>query len=95
MPHPIHLHGHPFQVVKMGYPITDPDTSLFRGKSRDIRCLDEGCNQVTWSDPGWKNGQIPGVISEGAPLKDTIQVPAGGYTVIRFKADNPGMNQYK
>ncbi|KAI5644658.1 multicopper oxidase domain-containing protein [Phthorimaea operculella] len=27
---------------------------------------------------------------KNAPLKDTITVPDGGYTVIRFKADNPG-----
>ena len=26
-----------------------------------------------------------------APIKDTVIVPDGGYTVIRFKADNPGM----
>lgn len=25
-----------------------------------------------------------------APLKDTVTVPDGGYTIIRFKADNPG-----
>ncbi|XP_072946321.1 uncharacterized protein [Epargyreus clarus] len=27
---------------------------------------------------------------KNAPLKDTVTVPDGGYTVIRFKADNPG-----
>lgn len=26
------------------------------------------------------------------PLKDTITVPDGGYTIIRFKASNPGNN---
>lgn len=25
-----------------------------------------------------------------APIKDTVTVPDGGYTVLRFKADNPG-----
>ncbi|CAG9122108.1 unnamed protein product [Plutella xylostella] len=25
-----------------------------------------------------------------APLKDTVTIPDGGYTVVRFKADNPG-----
>ena len=24
------------------------------------------------------------------PIKDTVTVPDGGYTVLRFKADNPG-----
>lgn len=27
---------------------------------------------------------------QDAPLKDTVLVPNGGYTVIRFTADNPG-----
>nr|AKH61981.1 laccase 1 [Helicoverpa armigera] len=27
---------------------------------------------------------------KNAPIKDTVTVPDGGYTVIRFKADNPG-----
>lgn len=26
----------------------------------------------------------------GAPLKDTVTVPDGGYTIVRFVADNPG-----
>ncbi|XP_012944262.1 laccase-1 [Aplysia californica] len=26
-----------------------------------------------------------------APLKDTVTVPDGGYTIIRFRADNPGV----
>ena len=25
------------------------------------------------------------------PIKDTVTVPDGGYTIIRFVADNPGM----
>lgn len=27
-----------------------------------------------------------------APLKDTVTVPDGGYTIVRFHADNPGEN---
>lgn len=26
----------------------------------------------------------------GAPIKDTVTVPDGGYTIIRFVANNPG-----
>ena len=25
-----------------------------------------------------------------APIKDTVTVPDGGYTIVRFHADNPG-----
>lgn len=28
------------------------------------------------------------------PLKDTVTVPDGGYTIIRFKASNPGNRYY-
>lgn len=27
-----------------------------------------------------------------APLKDTVTVPDGGYTIVRFHADNPGIS---
>lgn len=27
-----------------------------------------------------------------APLKDTVTVPDGGFTILRFLADNPGMS---
>ena len=48
------------------------------------------CNEAEWSDPSWDEGNIPDIITHGAPLKDTVLVPAGGYVVIRFMADNPG-----
>lgn len=28
------------------------------------------------------------------PLKDTIAVPNNGYVVLRFRADNPGMDYF-
>lgn len=31
------------------------------------------------------------VLSEFLPSKDTISIPAAGYTVVRILADNPGM----
>lgn len=29
-------------------------------------------------------------FSHKAPLKDTVSVPSSGYTIVRFRADNPG-----
>lgn len=29
-------------------------------------------------------------IFHKAPLKDTVSVPSSGYTIVRFRADNPG-----
>ncbi|XP_011300938.1 laccase-1 [Fopius arisanus] len=36
-----------------------------------------------------RNGSIVRRL-ESAPLKDTVTVPDGGYTIVRFYADNPG-----
>ena len=36
-----------------------------------------------------RGGQLKRKLTK-APLKDTVTVPDGGYTIIRFKADNPG-----
>ncbi|KAL8596342.1 hypothetical protein ACOMHN_067033 [Nucella lapillus] len=36
-----------------------------------------------------KRGQLRRRLTK-AVLKDTVTVPDGGYTIIRFKADNPG-----
>ena len=37
-----------------------------------------------------KEGKIKRNLTHGI-LKDTVAVPGGGYTVIRFVANNPGM----
>ncbi|GFN83921.1 multicopper oxidase [Plakobranchus ocellatus] len=37
-----------------------------------------------------ERGEITRLTSR-APLKDTVTIPDGGYTIIRFRADNPGM----
>lgn len=38
-----------------------------------------------------KNGKIIRNL-QSAPLKDTVTVPDGGFTILRFLADNPGMS---
>ena len=91
--HPIHLHGHQFEVVKVGYPIYN-DTGLFLANTPDIDCdsLENGpfCSRPRWTNPAWEGGNIPGALPHSPPRKDTIIVPAGGYVVVRLKADNPG-----
>ena len=57
-PHPMHLHGHIFQIVAKGEGDWDGDESI-----------------------------LPQVPSK----RDGLVVPAYGYAVIRFKADNPGV----
>ena len=38
----------------------------------------------------YEAGELSPMNLENAPLMDTVQVAGGGYTVIRFKAHNPG-----
>lgn len=90
--HPIHLHGHTFHVVHIGYPRYDPDTGFVEpeGHSSDINCNDppgETCGRCT--RPSWNT--MPTLnINERTIRKDTVIIPAGGYAVINFISDNPG-----
>ncbi|XP_069141451.1 uncharacterized protein [Argopecten irradians] len=96
--HPIHLHGYSFYVMKVGYGNYNSTTGRYIGpKSEEINCQGIGdertsfCNSATWRDPAWGGGNIPGINLVNPPRKDTIFVPAGGYAVIRIRADNPGL----
>ena len=72
-------------------------TSHFKRSSPDLKCTSQSsggqpsmCNTMEWSNPEWLNEEFPEFTREGAVVKDTISVPAGGYVVVRYKADNPG-----
>ena len=99
--HPIHLHGHTFHVVHIGYPeyynntmVVNPDHP-----SPDIQCQDScqgkldgsSCNPERCTKPSWKNNIPPSFsIDDRTVRKDTVIIPAGGYAVINFISDNPG-----
>lgn len=85
------MHGHQFHVLKIGYPPFDSITGNSTGFNPDIRCLNEDCSRSTWADPTWINGPVPGVNLVDPPLKDVVNIPANGYVIIRFMADNPGI----
>ena len=82
--HPIHLHGHSFFVAKIGYPKYNESGHIVK-QNEEITIPECG--------PGhWAKG-APEDISVNATTvrKDVIIVPAGGYVVIEFLADNPGV----
>lgn len=91
--HPIHLHGHSFYLLKLGYPPQDEETGLLTGQNPDIDCGNttlDFCNNAEWRNPKWKHGNIPGLNLINPIRKDTIIIPTGGYAVIRIKSTNPG-----
>ncbi|CAI9735094.1 laccase-2-like [Octopus vulgaris] len=93
--HPIHLHGHSFHVVKMGFPTYNKTTGKLISINKDIMCYGntgyEYCNNPVWRNKTWKGDNIPGLNLVNPPLKDTVTLPSGGYVVVRLKANNPGL----
>ncbi|XP_012940646.2 laccase-4 [Aplysia californica] len=95
--HPVHMHGHTFHLLKTGYPKYNETTGKLIDDNHDIDCrgnvtADKSfCNSAAWANSSWGGNNIPGLELEFPPRKDTVQVPTGGYVVIRIRADNPGL----
>lgn len=93
--HPIHLHGHTFHVVHVGYPEYDPTTGFITKHNSDIYCDDvnckkENCVKERCTRPRWAQDNKRFSIDSHTIRKDTVMLPAGGYVVINFLSDNPG-----
>ena len=93
--HPVHLHGHSFYVLHIGHGNYD-NVGMLIGNSNDVTCGDD---LALCMNPDWRNGvpsdvmnkrDTDGRIVSTTIRKDTVIVPAGGYVVVAFEADNPG-----
>ena len=85
--HPFHLHGHQFQVVYIGFGSYNESTGFLSAPKDGIICDDTLC-----SNPSWAPGSRPSFeTSDKTVLKDTVIVPGGGYVVIHFRSNNPGL----
>ena len=83
--HPVHLHGHSFYVLKQGFGVVDNRTKRLTGLNEDIVCDNKPCSRQHW-----KRDMTGELNFENPPLKDSVVAPAQGYTVVRFRSDNPG-----
>ena len=100
-PHPIHVHGHDFYVIKQGYPMYN-ENGRYEIANDDIECINsanQACQNHFITVTGnnsfnqsvrWKNNTGPHIQSKNYARKDTVIVPFGGYTIIRFEVNNPG-----
>ena len=93
--HPIHLHGHSFHVVHVGYPKYNQTSGFVEEHNKDIFCDDvhctkDGCDNKSCTRPRWASTPPFFSINPYTVRKDTVTVPAGGYVVINFISDNPG-----
>ena len=92
--HPVHLHGHYFHVLDIQFGTYDSNARLVGGNT-DIDCGDPSKTELC-NVPKWKNEMTDfsyekeGSVDPNSPLKDTVLIPAGGYAVVYFKANNPG-----
>lgn len=86
--HPMHLHGYNFRVLKMGFPVVDNTTGKILRGNDDIAC--NWRQDRTCSRPYWTAGSPTGLNFDNPPGKNTVVVPAMGYTVVRFRTNNPG-----
>ena len=87
--HPVHLHGHHYRVMNVGYPVYNEDGTVNRSTT-DITCAPGGrCNLGV----SWTSGSPPSSACEMSgtcPMKDTVMIPFGGYVRIRFPRNNWG-----
>ncbi len=82
--HPVHIHGHNFAVLHVGFPEYQNTTSKYFQHNKDILCQNRLCKTPKWRD------KMPVFNLENPPIKNTVLVPARGYVVIRFRSKNPG-----
>ncbi|XP_064394062.1 uncharacterized protein LOC135341437 [Halichondria panicea] len=89
--HPVHIHGHYFHVLHVGYPSYNATTGTIIARNQDLNCAtnDGLCDKGV----SWSAGAPPpsSCLESGTcPLKDTITIPSGGYVRVRFTRNNPG-----
>jgi FtsP/CotA-like multicopper oxidase with cupredoxin domain len=95
--HPLHLHGHSFHLLKIGYPPHYNDTGAvcrWPAGTPHPSCMQsediESGKGTDFATARWKNDTVPSLNFDRAIRKDTVIIPPGGYVVLRFRTDNPG-----
>ena len=85
--HTVHLHGHSFAVLKVGYADLNATSGFHTVPNQDIQCT--STKEALCSTSRWRN-QRPELNKENPPIKNTVGVPSNGYVVVRFRSTNPG-----
>ena len=90
--HPIHIHGHSFQVVGIYYGEYDDSTGKLIGENGNVICRGPGGSGLDplCTNPNWTAAPVDGTVTTKTIRKDTIVVPPGGYVALRFISDNWG-----
>jgi len=83
--HTAHLHGNEFYLMDMGFPKTFENGSI-ADINENLKCLNDACTAHEWNEEVLKERRIR---SENI-AKNTLMLPAQGYSIVRFRAENPG-----
>lgn len=81
--HPIHLHGHDFALLAQSKEPWDDDVWPGNNTKREGKKHSLTPDKLNCKNTNFFNCKNP-------PRRDSVLLPAGGFVVIAFKADNPG-----
>ncbi len=76
--HPVHLHGHSFHILHIGYG-NYSDSNALTGASMDVQCNGRLCTNPMWHMQAPDEVVVAVQNIDTRILKDTVIVPAGGY----------------
>ena len=94
--HSIHVHGHSFFVVAVGYGSYDSTNDFVNGTSQDLSCSTDETDTSEFSHQlcttmHWRRGYTPSIkVTPSTLRKDTVIIPGGGYVVIQLVSTSPG-----
>ncbi|CAF2651789.1 unnamed protein product [Rotaria sp. Silwood2] len=82
--HPLHLHGSYFHIVELGLAQLNSTTGQIKANNLNVYCNEHAQCSYTKANSACKKNNM-------RLVKDTLQLPKGGYMRIRFRATNPGV----
>ena len=89
--HPIHIHGHSFQVLGIYYGTYNTSSGLLISNNDNVTCnISDTVTDSSCTNPHWVGSPVDGTVNDTTIRKDTIIVPPGGYVVLRFISNNWG-----
>ena len=94
--HSIHIHGHSFFVVAVGYGSYDDNNGFVIGTNQSLSCsaneMDtQEFNNTLCTTMHWRTGYVPSIkVTPFTLRKDTVVIPSGGYVVIQIVSTSPG-----
>ena len=54
--------------------------------STDVTCLNDACTEHSWNEANLRKKRKQGPLLG----KNTLLIPGQGYSIVRFRAKNPG-----